>query len=208
MAPPVRQTEPTVLVAGDTWTWSKSLADYPPSEGWTLGYAFRGKSILPDAKVAVTVSGGGYLVTVLPVDTALLQPGTYQWQSYVTNAGGERHTVDTGTITVIPQLSQLGAGDAVTHDEIMLGAVEREIQARITGDGSAHESYAINGRSLAKIAIEKLLRLRVIYQAKVYRQQNPGQLGPVVLAEMNNPDGTIGTSEPVVLPPWYRALVS
>lgn len=209
MAPPRSQTEPIVLVVGDTWTWSKSLANYPPSEGWVLGYAIRGASALANTKVSVVVDGGSYVVTILPADTAKLVPGSYRWQSFVDKAGtGEHYTVETGVFTVVPSLSQAQAGDATTHAERMLGALEREIEARLTGNGSAHESYAINGRSIAKIPMEKLIRLRAIYQAKVYRLQNPGQLGPTILAEMNNPDGTIGTSEPVVLPPWYRALVS
>ena len=32
--------EPTELVAGDTWTWDRSLADYPAAGGWTLTYVF------------------------------------------------------------------------------------------------------------------------------------------------------------------------
>lgn len=208
MAPPVPQTEPQILVAGDTWTWNKTLANYPPSEGWTLGYAIRGQSVLANAKVAVTVNGAGYSVKVLPADTAGLLAGAYQWQSFVDGSGthaGEHYTVEQGVFTVLPSMSAVVDNSAVTHAERTLALIEAKIEGRITAD---HESYSINGRSIMKIPTKELLRMRAIYQSKVFRLRNQGQLGPTVLAMMNNPDGTIGTSEPVVLPPWYRALNS
>lgn len=30
--------EPLKLVAGNTWTWKRSLSDFMPSDGWTLTY--------------------------------------------------------------------------------------------------------------------------------------------------------------------------
>jgi hypothetical protein len=208
MAPPVPQTEPQILVAGDTWIWNKTLASYPPAEGWTLGYAIRGQSVLANIKVVVTIVASVYSVKVLPVDTTPLLAGAYQWQSFVDGSGahaGEHYTVEQGVFTVLPSMSAVADNSAVTHAERTLALIEAKIEGRITAD---HESYSINGRSIMKIPTKELLRMRAIYQSKVFRLKNQGQLGPTVLAMMNNPDGTIGTSEPVVLPPWYRALVS
>jgi hypothetical protein len=207
MAPPVPQTEPQILVAGDTWAWNKTLASYPPAEGWTLGYAIRGQSVLANIKVVVTVVGPSYSVKVLPVDTTPLIAGAYQWQSFVDGSGahaGEHYTVEQNVFTVVPSMTAIADNSAVTHAERTLLLIEAKIEGRITAD---HESYSINGRSIMKIPTKELIRMRAIYQAKVYRLKNQGSLGPVILAQMNNPDGTIGTSEPVVLPPWYRALV-
>jgi hypothetical protein len=63
----------------------------------------------------------------------------------------------------------------------MLLLVETEIQARIDGTGSAHESYTIGTRQLNKIPLEgpnSLTALRVQYQLEVQRQRNGGRLPP------------------------------
>lgn len=206
MAPSVLQTEPLVLTAGDTWAWNKTLADYPPSEGWVLGYAIRGASVLPNVSVVVTSLAAGYSITVAPSATTSLAPGAYQWQSFVDGAGafaGQHFTVDSGVITVVRSMSAVVDNSAQTHAERTLAIIEAKIEGRLTAD---FESYSINGRSIMKIPLKELIVLRAIYQAKVYRLNNRGQLGPVIVAEMNNPDGVVGTAAPVVLPPWYRAF--
>jgi len=203
-------TEPTILVAGDSWSWTKTLSTYPPSEGWTLGYSIRGVSTLLDTDVVTGVSGGGYTVSVDKVKTGALGEGAYKWQSYVTGSGayaGQRYTVDQGVFTVIAALSSLSGSQGQTHVERTLAKIESEIEARLAGTGSAHENYSINGRSIGKIPIEKLLRLRSIYADKVRRLNNRGNLSTPVLAQMGQPDGTIGVSgEPVVMPWWYGRL--
>jgi hypothetical protein len=204
LAPTVPQTEPTKLVIGDFWTWTKVLSTYPPVDGWVLSYSIRGVSTLADVNVVVAsnVTTGVYTVTVTPAVTAALAAGAYKWQSYATLAGN-RYTVDTGVFTVVPNLSALTGAQGQTHAEKTLALIEAAIEGRVPAD---FEHYTIAGRQIQKIPILTLVKLRAIYQSKVYRLQNPGQLGPQVLAQMNNPDGTIGTSAPVVLPPWYRAL--
>lgn len=208
MAPPVPQTEPQILVAGDTWAWTKTLASYPPAESWLLGYAIRGQSVLANADVVVTSGAGNYSVAVAKTKTLPLVAGAYQWQSFVDKVStGEHYTVDQGVFTIVPSMSAVTDNSAVTHAERMLLLIEARLEGRLVAGGD-NESYSVAARSVAKIPVEKLLRMRAIYQAKVFRLKNQGQLGPVIVAQMNNPDGTIGTSEPVVLPPWYRALTS
>lgn len=211
MAPTVPATEPQILVAGDTWAWTKTLSDYPPAEGWTLGYAIRGQSVLANTDVVVVTSGAGYSITVAKAKTAPLIAGAYKWQSFVDGSGahaGEHYTVEEGVFTVEPNLSAVVDNSAVTHVERMIARIDAEIEARLSGNGGAHESYSINGRSIAKIQMKELMNMGGIYRARLHRLRNQGALGPSVLAMMNNPDGTIGTSEPVVLPPWYRSLTS
>jgi hypothetical protein len=204
MARTVPTSEPTVLVAGDSWSWTKTLSTYPPSESWALNYSIRGISTLADTDVVVTPVASSYSVAVDKTKTAVLVAGAYQWTSYVTRTT-ERYSVENGVITVLPDLSQMTGSAGQTHIERMLILIEAKIEGRLTAD---HESYSINGRSIMKIPYKELLRLRSVYQAKLFRIENPGQLGPTVLAQMNNPDGTIGSSAPVVLPPWYRSLSS
>lgn len=204
MARTIPTTEPSILVAGDTWNWTKTLANYPPAEGWTLGYSVRGIDTLLDADVVVTPSGTGYSIVVAKAKTTPLRAGAYRWVSYVDKAG-EHYTVEDGVFTVLPNMAAMVGSAGQTHAERTLALIEAKIEGRITADA---ESYSINGRALSRIPVKELLRLRAVYQAKVNRYRNPGQLGPVVLVQHGNPDGTIGTSSPVILPPWFRALNS
>lgn len=197
-------TEPDVVVAGDTWGWTKSLPDYPSSGGWTLGYAIRGASVLQDSAVQVSGVGAAYSITVAAAATKPLKPGKYRWQSYVDNAAtGEHYTIDTGVVTVLAGLTLIDDASAQTHDERMVAAIQRELEARVTGSGNAHDAIAINGRSLSKIATDKLMRMLAVYQWKVARQGKTGDIGAPVRTVMTSPDNAFGGPEPVVLPPWY-----
>jgi len=127
--------------------------------------------------VASNSTTGVYTVTVAPAKTAGLAAGSYKWQSYATLAGN-RYTVDTGVFTLVQNLSAVTGAAAQTHAEAVLVKIEAEIVARLAGDGSSHEHYTINNRQIQKIPILTLMRLRAIYQSKVYRLQNPGSLRP------------------------------
>lgn len=209
MTPPVPQTEPQTLVAGDTWAWTKTLSNYPATDLWVLGYAIRGQSVLPNAKVIVSTSGIGFSVSVAKADTGVLIAGAYQWQSFVDKvATGEHYTVEQGVFTIVQSLSSVSDSSAVSHVERMIIKLDAEIEARMTGTGSSHESYSINGRSIMKIPMKELQSMAGMYRARLYRLRNQGALGPSVLAVMTNPDGAIGSAQPTVLPPWYRALNS
>jgi hypothetical protein len=62
----------------------------------------------------------------------------------------------------------------------------------------------IENRSVKKIPMKELEALQVKYAWKVWRQKNPGQIGAKVSTAFFPPDGTIGSPEPVILPPFYR----
>ena len=91
-------------VAGDTWAWTKALADYPASAGWSLSYAFRlqqGSGLLD---ITASASGDNFAITVAASNTSALKSGIWLWASYVTLAGA-RYSVGTGTLTVKPNLA-------------------------------------------------------------------------------------------------------
>lgn len=200
MARTVPTTEPSILVAGDSWSWTKSLSEFPPSEGWALGYSIRGASTLLDTDVVVSTVGSLFSIVVDKVKTAALVAGAYQWQSYVTKAA-ERYTVETGIISVLPSLSGFTGSQGQNHIERTYALLEAAIEGRITKD---YQNYSINGRAISKIDIKELVRLRSIYGAKLARLNNPGQLSTPVLAVMSVPDGSLSSAMPEVLPPWFK----
>lgn len=193
MTPPIPTSEPGSIFAGDTVKFSKTISDYPATDGWTLTYSFRGPTALADQ--TATTSGSGYLVTIPAATTTALSAGTYYWNARVSLAG-EVHTVARGVLTVT-----LVAGALVlTHNEKMLAAINAALEGRIVAD---MQQYTIGGRMVQKIPFKELAHFKAVYEAKVYRDRNPGQIGVPVAFGFPSTDGTIGTPDPVSLPPWY-----
>jgi hypothetical protein len=166
--------EPDRAVAGDTWKWTRALADYLPSDGWVLTYSIRGLSVLLDADVVVTPGASNYAVAVAANKTAALLPGTYRWAAFVTKAG-ERYTADEGVLVVERNLSTAAAGDALSHAEKALPIVEAALAGRLTADV---EEYMINGKQVRKIGVPELKKLRKQYRNEIWRQRNGNKLGP------------------------------
>lgn len=187
MSPAIATTEPDVLIAGDTWQWDKHVADYSAADGWQLSYVFQGTERLPlawSAEVVAHPNGVDFRVTV-PADTTKgLTPGTLLWQAYVTKAA-ERHTVDSGSITLKANFATAAAGSQRTHAEKTLAVLKAAIEGRLTAD---IESYQIHGRAVNKIPMEQLVKLRGRYEAMVYRERHPDLLFTPVEVVFRNPD--------------------
>ena len=83
--------------------------------------------------------------------------------------GDEVREIDTGEVTIRPDISQLAAGhDARSHVERALAAIEAVIEKRATID---QERYRINNRELWRTPVGELLRLRDRYKAELARMQ-------------------------------------
>jgi hypothetical protein len=48
VTPPIPTVEPANFAAGETVKWTKVVADYPPSDGWSLIYSIRGPTAFAD----------------------------------------------------------------------------------------------------------------------------------------------------------------
>jgi len=138
-------TEPTTVTAGDTVAWTKTLADYPASAGWSLSYTL----INAAAKITINASGSGddHAVSVAAATTANWSPGDYAWQSYASKAG-ERYTVETGRITVEKSYAAQTTLDTRSSARAMLEALEACYLAYLeNGQGHVAE-YEIAGRRM------------------------------------------------------------
>lgn len=100
-------TEPSVVTAGDTLAWTKSLSDYSASAGWVLSYRLINAAGKYD--ITATASGADHAVTVAAATSATYTPGWYDWQAVVTKAA-ERYTVGSGRMQVLPNLAAQSAG--------------------------------------------------------------------------------------------------
>lgn len=162
MAADIPTNEPAALRAGDTWKWTKTLADYPAGT-WTLTYRF--KNAAGGFEVTATASGTDHSVSVAATTTAAIAAGSYSWQAQVA-AGAEKYTVDTGVLVVDPNLfsgTATAAYDARSHARKTLAAIEAWIESRNPGVAE----YEIAGRRMKYIPLADLLRMRQHYKAEV-----------------------------------------
>lgn len=163
MAADIPTTEPAELNIGDTWKWTKTLADYPASV-WTLSYNF--KSAAGGFSITASASGDDHSVNVAYATTAGYAAGFYSWVATVTN-GSERYIADSGTCTLNPDFragTVTAAYDARTHARIALDAIEAVIEGRATVD---QQEYEIAGRRLKRMPVTDLLKFRQHYKAEV-----------------------------------------
>lgn len=98
------------LTAGDSLNYEAPVPGYSPADGWQLRYRLAPRAVGgTPIDVAATASGSNHLVQVAPTTTATWAPGDYSWASWVERPG-ERYSVDSGQLTILPDPAQLGAG--------------------------------------------------------------------------------------------------
>lgn len=161
-------SEPALIIPGDTVKWTRTLADYPPSAGWALSYELLNAQ--HRYEIAAAADGNAHRVDVSTETTQTYAPGAYEWRARVTNAE-EVYTVATGRLTVAPSFG--AAADIRSHARRPLDAIEAVLEGRAT---SATAEYEINGRRLRYIPLTELHALRTKYQREVAAEE--GKRGP------------------------------
>lgn len=165
MTAAVPTTEPTSLRAGDTWAWTRSLADYPAS-AWTLTYYFRHATSHFD--VVATADGDDFAAAVAKATTAGVVPGYYDWSAFVSDAD-ERHQVGQGRLQVLPDLAAAYPHDGRSFARRMLDAIEAALESRADSDQLDLINASLEGRSLARDKAG-LMTLRREFQAEVAKE--------------------------------------
>lgn len=155
-------SEPTTITAGDTVSWSRSVAEYPAADGWALSYGVAGPT---SATVGTTASGGAnYTAVVSSTTTAGWLPGSYTWTAFVRRSG-ERHTIARGAWQVLPN----PAGEAEpSHAQKTLDLIQAALENRIP---RGLEETTIAGQQISRIPIADLFNLRQKYRAEVFNEQ-------------------------------------
>jgi len=161
----IPSSEPDTIVAGDTVEWTKSIADFPATDGWTLKYSLQLVASLDDPiTFSATPDGADYSVSVANTITTEWDAGNYVWTSLVDN-GTERHRVGTGTLTILGDPEEAPEG---THATRTLYLIELAIEGRIP---KQLEMTTIDGNNIMRIPIQMLMDLRLKYQAEVRAEQ-------------------------------------
>lgn len=160
MAAEIPTLEPTSFAAGDSLSWTRSLADYSPADGWSLAYFFRGYK-LSTLDLTSTTSGSLHLVSISTDQSAALIAGKYSVEGYAVKTG-QRVRIFTGKIQVTPNFATLEQGsDTRSIARRTLDNIEAVIEGRAA---SSILNSTVNGTQLQRMTPEQLLKLRDRYK--------------------------------------------
>lgn len=168
----VRPTsQPSRVVAGDTWAWDLSDSTYQASEGWTLALRIAGRDVVPWQPSYVVVAGNTYQLTLPPAATESIRFGNYAVSATFTLAGA-RYTRSFASITVLANPAAAAAGDRQSWAETLLFVVNERISGRVSDDV---QYYNIEGRAVNLIPIGELLALQSRLRSEVNRLRRLGK---------------------------------
>lgn len=167
--------EPTLVYAGTTWRWERSLSNFPPAT-WTLKYFFRSSDGKYSFDVTATNNNGTFRVNHLATSTDDIAPAIYQGQGFVTS-GNDRFIVYQGQLEILPDFNLQSTGkDLRTHAQKVLEAIKALLEGRFVDDAS---SYSVAGRSITKLTPLELIETKHEYERIVIAElrQNRAKQG-------------------------------
>lgn len=158
------------LIAGDTFNPEPTvLPVYPASAGWVLKYRLvpRASSGTPIV-LTCTASGANHQPQAAASVTKDWAPGEYAWTSWV-ERGSERYAIERGQLTILPDPATMGAGtDTRSQAQTALDAINAVLSNRATTD---QLEFTIADRSLKRMSIDELLKLRSHYVSQVNQER-------------------------------------
>jgi len=164
--------EPITIQAGDTLTWTKSLADYPANDSWVLSYRLINENNKHD--ITTSASGSEHLVSVLASTTASYVLGKYTLLSWVTK-GAERYSLPSKQVEILPNLAIWNGGfDSRTTAKRVLDLLDAAMISH--GSNAWVQEYEISGRKMKFKEPGEFLAYRSKIQTEVNREQNAARL--------------------------------
>lgn len=160
-------TEPGTLYTGDTWAWTRTLANYPASAGWVLKYTLINAA--GRINITGTASGDDHAISVAATTTAAYAAGTYTWQAFVEKAS-ERFTVGNGTVIVRLGLSSGsdGSDQRTTAQKAMEDALAA--LAAYTASRGMVAEYEIAGRKMKFRSLDEVRKLVNFWRREVQNE--------------------------------------
>lgn len=141
---------PQALMAGDTWSWTESLADYQ-APTWQVVYHLRGPQSIT---LTSSDSGTSHVFSVAASTTADYKPGDYDWIARADN-GTTFTTIAEGRVTIRPDL----ASAKYEHRSFWRQVLD-ELEPVILGRARTDQlSMSIAGRSLQRMSWDELLKV-------------------------------------------------
>ena len=174
-------TEPTSLVAGETWKWDKTLRDFPSPE-FTLTYNFIQQSANPAIfTIVATDDAGTHAINVTATVSSAFIPGDYSYQGFATK-GADKFLAVTGEMEVEQNF------DGSTTDPRSDACKKFDaLTAAMAGSASNMQlSYSIDGMSVVDINTTDKIAL-IEYYRKICESE-----AQAVLVENNKRTNKLG----------------
>jgi len=158
---------PKTILAGDTLKIDLTITNTDLA-GFNFRLNMAGPSGAPIPYTFNAIeSNGEYSIYLTPTDTAALQEGFYTYALVATD-GTDEYTIEHGSFEVEVRADLNFNSELRSHARKVLDAIEAVLENRATSDVS---SYTIAGRSLSRIPIDELLRLRSVYKNMVLKEE-------------------------------------
>lgn len=161
---------PKELIAGDTWSWTRSLGDHPAGT-WTATVYF--EATQGAFSIAGSASGTTHSFTIAAATTTTYAPGRYGWRLRVTD-GSTTTTVESGMVEVLVDPAKAGKTDTRTWARKTLEAVE----CFLLGNAStAQASMSLAGRQISRWSIVELTAWRDKLRSEVKSEDQGSNAG-------------------------------
>jgi hypothetical protein len=169
------------LICGDTLDFVTSVPSYLASAGYTLKYRLIPRVAGTAILLTAASSGDDYRVTILPAVTATWTVGDYSWSAWVEKAN-ERHTIDSGLISLLVDPATIAAYDGRTQAQRALEDCKTAF-ATFQSSGGVVKRYAIAGREMEFADSAAILEKMNFWKAEVLREnaaraKSEGQADP------------------------------
>ena len=175
---------PAEIYAGFKTAWTLKSSEYPASE-YIIKYTLKKLGSAPITLIG-TADGNDHLFVISSTASADYEAGTYYYQCYVEDSGGELFPISTGKTEVkATLLGQSDAFDPRTHAQKCLEAIEAVIEGRATSNQS---SVKVGTKELRYYSFTELLGLRAYYINEVESEsgEESGHADKAIYAKFTN----------------------
>lgn len=164
---------PTVITAGDSYTLTLTASAYPASAGWALSLAVAGAAVQTWTS---TASGDAHVLTLTAAQTAALTAGSYQVLVRAIRSGVV-DTIQTGTLTVQPNVFTAAAGDLRSYWEQLKVAAETALLNLM--ESNAPQMLTVMGRQTMFRSPQDCQRVIVMCEQRLAAQRGLAPSGHI-----------------------------
>lgn len=161
---------PSELIAGDTWSWSRSFADYP-APTWTATVYFENAAGAFES--IASASGSDHAFSISAATTSGRKAGRYRWSVRVTD-GTTVATIDSGWVEVRTNPAAAGTSDPRSDARKTLDALNALLLGKAT---TAQQSYSLNGRAASSYSLTELREFRDQLREEVRTEEQSANAG-------------------------------
>ena len=172
-------TLPAIITAGDSIAWTLTRDDFPASDGWTLSFVFINSS----SKIAMssTADGDRHAIAIEATTTAVYVPGKYTYAGFATR-GTVRHTIERGSIEVLPNLATQTTYDGRAWYDKAIEALEAAIAGR--ANKTQMSQVLPNGVQVQHLALKD--QIEALQQIKQIRAASTGRWKKTIKPRFKN----------------------